>query len=210
MRRTMKWMVSAVGGLALAACGSTTGGGMSGGTTGGYVAGQPDPSCISVPFGIPAALDAGPDVHVGIQVYGSGTQNYTCGLVDAGLAGWGAAVPEANLYQCGPDGGQVGTHFAGPTWEWTADSSTFVGNKPTDVSVASPDDAGSDIPWLLLPKKSGTDAGVMGAVAYASRIETVGGQVALSDAGCDLAAADAGLVVKIPYNATYIFYYQDD
>lgn len=207
MRRTMGWMFSAVGGLALAACGSTT---ASNGTTGGNPVGQPDPSCISVPSGIPAALDAGPDVHVGIQVYGSGTQNYTCGLVDAGVAGWGAAVPDAMLFQCGPDGGQVGTHFAGPTWEWTADSSTFVGNKPTDVSVPSPDDAGVDIPWLLLPKKSGTDAGVMGAVAYAERIETAGGQVALSDAGCDLAAADAGLVVKIPYNATYIFYYQND
>lgn len=209
MRRTMGWMFSAVGGLALAACGSTTGGGTTGGGTTGS-AGQPDPSCISVPSGIPAALDAGPGVHVGIQVYGTGTQNYTCGLIDAGVAGWGAAVPDAKLFQCGPDGGQVGTHFAGPTWEWTADSSTFVGNKPTDVSVISPADAGVDIAWLLLPKKSGTDAGVMGAVAYAERIETAGGQVALSDAGCDLAAADAGLVVQIPYSATYLFYYQDD
>lgn len=200
--------LSLMTGLALAACGSSGGNGT--GTTTGGLMGQPDPSCISVPSGIPAALDAGPGVHVGIQVFGQGTQNYTCTLVDAGLAGWSAAVPAANLYQCGPDGGQVGTHFGGPTWEWTADSSTFEGNKPTDISVASPDDPTSDIPWLLLPKKSGTDAGVMGAVIYAERVETVGGQAALSDAGCDLAGVDAGLVVKVPYTATYLFYYQDE
>ena len=199
-------LLGLMAGLALAGCGSSGGGG---GTTGGLV-GQPDPSCVSVPAGIPAALDGGPGVHVGIQAFGQGTQNYTCTLVDAGVAGWSAAVPEANLYQCGADGGQVATHFAGPTWEWTADSSTFEGNKPTDISVASPDDPTSDIPWLLLPKKSGTDAGVMGAVMYAERIQTVGGQAVLSDAGCDLAGADAGLVVKVPYTATYLFYYQDD
>ncbi|MBS2030683.1 MAG: DUF3455 domain-containing protein [Deltaproteobacteria bacterium] len=162
-----------------------------------------------MPANIPDALDAGPNVHPAIQVFGQGTQNYTCVLVDAGtpVPAWSAAVPEANLYECDADGGAlVGTHFGGPTWQWDFDGSTFVGDKPHGTSVASPDDPPTDVAWLLLPRKGGSDAGVMSTIVYAQRVSTVGGQVGNQDAGCDFAAADAGLVVKVPYSATYIFY----
>ncbi len=167
-----------------------------------------DGGCISVPANLPSALDAPSGVHPFIEVYGSGTQNYTCVLTDAGSAAWGAAVPAAQLQECDATGADVGMHSAGPTWTWTSDNSDFVGNKPAGTSAASPDDPVNDIPWLLLPKKAGTDAGTLGPALYVQRVNTSGG-VIFPDAGCDEGAADAGYTVSVPYHANYIFYEAD-
>jgi Protein of unknown function (DUF3455) len=170
--------------------------------------GPPDPGCIVLPTGLPPALDVGPTLVPAIQVWARGTQRYTCVSAANGTgAAWSAAVPDAVLYQCGADGGEVGTHFAGPTWKWTADSSTFVGSKAAGfVSVPSPEDAGFDIPWLRLPRGGGSDGGVLGPIRFVQRVETRGGLVTHQAAACDSRAADAGLVVSVPYSATYIFY----
>jgi hypothetical protein len=146
-----------------------------------------------------------------MELFARGTQNYACRAVaggDAGAFAWSAAVPDAELFaggpDCGPDGGLVGRHFAGPTWEWTADQSSFVGDKASAVAVPAPDRA--SVPWLLLHRKSGSGAGRLGAIKLVERLDTVGGLVTQQDAGCTAAAADAGLVVKVPYRATYVFF----
>jgi Protein of unknown function (DUF3455) len=162
----------------------------------------PSPSSDSATS--PALLYPGAGMIPYLQVIGRGTQTYTCALSDAGAA-WSAGVPDAILE--GPDGRPVGTHFEGPTWKWTADESLFVGSRAAAegfVAAPSPDDAGIDIPWLLLPRKAGTDAGVMGSARFVQRVNTRGGAVSNQPLGCDLAAA--GRRVAVPYSATYIFY----
>ena len=135
-----------------------------------------------------------------------GTQNYKCAFADAGSAAWSAAVPEAVLYYPGTEK-VFGRHFAGPTWEKDDDQSAFAGSKAaTDgfVALPSPEDAGFDIPWLLVPKKSASDGGVFAPALFIQRLDTEGGLVTNQPQACDAKAADAGLSVKVPYRAKYV------
>jgi hypothetical protein len=166
----------------------------------------PDPGCFSRLAELPVALRPGTAGAPLLQVSARGTQNYSCVVLDGGPA-WSPAVPDAVLYACQTNGGGVGTHFAGPTWRWNGDGSTFVGSKSAGfVSLPSPDDPAHDVPWLLLPRKAGSDAGILAGARFVQRVGTVGGVAADADAGCDRAAAAAGLTVQVPYRATYIFY----
>ena len=161
------------------------------------------------PASTPPSLYAGPGATPFLQVLARGTQTYTCVFTDGGSAAWGAAVPDATLDAALPGGGAVGRHFAGPTWEWAADKSTFVGSKVAAegfASIPSPDDAGANVPWLLLPRKTGTDGGMLAPATFVQRLNTQGGMVTNQPLGCDAAAADAGRVVRVPYRATYVFY----
>ena len=134
-----------------------------------------------------------------------GTQSYTCLASDAGSA-WGPAVPDATRAACEGDDRAQGTHFAGPTWQWS-DSSTFVGSKGAGfVALPAPAAPTANVPWLLLPRKSGSDGGLLGTAQFVQRLATVGGQPADQSQSCDARAADAGLTIKVPYRATYIFY----
>src|SRR5581483_4692777 len=125
----------------------------------------PPPGPVPPPPQATAKLFPGPGAEPYLKVRAQGTQSYACLQSDGGPA-WGPAVPEAMLYDL-QDGGLVGRHLigsAGPTWEWTADHSFFVGSKSIVdgfASAPSPDDAGADLPWLLLPRKTGSDAGVL-------------------------------------------------
>jgi hypothetical protein len=197
--------------LAVAACQTHASGSITDSRSGAAV--PPIRACLTLPAGIPAALDAGSGVHPAMRLFARGNQGYRCLLMDGGAA-WSGAVPEAQLLlpgpDCGPDGGLVGDHSAGPTWSWTADRSSFVGDKATAISVPSPNRAG--VPWLLLHRKPGNDAnaaGVLGAMKLVARLDTLGGVATQQDAGCNLAAADAGLHVEVPYRATYVFYGAD-
>ncbi len=153
-----------------------------------------------------ASLYPGPRTEPYVRVKARGTQSYTCTLVD-GIPTWSPAVPDATLYEDRPDGGVVGRHFAGPTWEWAADESAFVGSTSADdgfVKVPSPDDPALDIPWLLVPRKTGSDAGVLGPALFVQRLHTKGGAVGNQPKACE--AASVGLKVKIPYSTVYVFY----
>lgn len=128
----------------------------------------------------------------------SGVQIYTCqAKADApNTYEWAFKGPEATLYNAG--GQIVGSHYAGPTWEGQ-DGSTIVG------TVLARADAPSKkaIPWLLLEAKSNTGAGIFSSITHIQRLYTVGG-VAPSK-GCD--AAHTGEEARVPYKATYVFYY---
>lgn len=177
--------------------GAATGGSGNGGTGGD--GGGPDtclplsltPPTVTAPIQVPAGATVVKHFHA------EGTQNYTCkgtALPDAGTSySWGASVPEANLFQgtC-----QVGTHFAGPTWEFTADTSTVKGSK-----VAAEAHSGT-IPWLLLKAVDHTGTGVFSNVTFVQRVDTSGG-VAPSDP-CDAGHVD--VTIKVPYTAEYYFF----
>lgn len=107
---------------------------------------------------------------------------------------WLFDSPSAALYADARFTGQVGTHFAGPTWVHFG-GSTVRGSSP----VACPVDPDA-IPWLLLRAASDGDAGVFGRVIAIQRVHTVGG-TAPGEPG-----AVAGEVRRVPYTAEYLFY----
>ena len=124
-----------------------------------------------------------------------GSQIYTCTATSGGY-GWSFKAPEAALSddRCAAKG----THFAGPTWKWTADGSAVVGMKVADAPA--PESAG--IPWLLLKTASTSGDGFFARVSAVQRVDTVGGLAPGS--GCD--AASLGREVNVPYTAVYYFY----
>jgi hypothetical protein len=153
--------------------------------------------------------DDPPDVPPEIQVpagnqlflvaHAVGTQNYTCN----GSGTWSAAVPAADLFD--KHGKKIGTHFAGPTWQYK-DGSSVLGVKLAGVFVPPPPAPAVAIQWLLVQKVS-TTAGPDGGdrltgTTYIQRLHTTGG---LAPAG----ACVAGATASVPYTADYYFYRAD-
>jgi hypothetical protein len=107
---------------------------------------------------------------------------------------WTLVAPSAVLYADANGRGQVGTHFAGPTWQ-SVSGSTVVG---AVIDRCTPDPTA--IPWLSLRATPTGGPGIFHRVAFIQRVNTVGGT----------APSGAGNVVgeeaRVPYNAEYFFY----
>ena len=127
--------------------------------------------------------------RVVFHVYAVGVQIYSWD----GTA-WAFVAPEATLYADAGLHGQVGTHYAGPTWESNSGSKVV----ETRVDGCTPDPTA--IQWLLLRTVSQEGSGIFSDVTYVQRVNTVGG----------LAPAAPGTLVgeerEVPYTAEYIFY----
>jgi hypothetical protein len=107
---------------------------------------------------------------------------------------WTFVAPEAGLYADAGFRGEIGIHYAGPTWE-SVSGSKVVG-AVIDRCTTDP----NAIPWLKLGAVSATGPGIFHRVAFILRVNTVGGT----------APATAGTVVgeqaRVPYTAEYFFY----
>jgi hypothetical protein len=124
-----------------------------------------------------------------LQARAAGDQVYIC---DGST--WMLSGPDARLLA--ESGEQVGSHFAGPTWEWS-DGSRVIGRP---VANATPDPA--SIPWLLLTAAQHEGEGVMKNVSSIQRLSTKGGKPPVS--GCD--ASHKGAETRSHYTAVYYFY----
>ena len=123
------------------------------------------------------------------QAHAKGDQIYSC---DG--SSWVLSGPDAKLFD--ETGKQVGSHFAGPTWEWT-DGSRVVGRA---VANATPDP--DSIPWLLLTATDHQGDGVMKQVSSIQRLSTKGGKA--PSTGCD--ESHKGEMARAHYTAVYRFY----
>jgi hypothetical protein len=123
------------------------------------------------------------------QARAEGDQIYTC---DG--SSWVLAGPEAKLFD--ETGKEIGSHFAGPTWEWS-DGSRVVG-RPVASAMPDPD----SIPWLLLIAIDHQGNGVLQQVSSIQRLSTKGGKA--SATGCD--ASHKGAKMRAHYTALYCFY----
>jgi len=121
-----------------------------------------------------------------------GVQIYACEAQGGGFA-WVFKAPEAALFD--DSGRQVGTHFAGPTWQ-ASDGSAVAGE------VIDKAEAFGAVPWLLLRAKTHQGEGRLAAVAYIERRDTKGGLA--PGTGCD--ADHRGAEARMRYSATYRFY----
>ncbi|HEY9229209.1 MAG TPA: DUF3455 domain-containing protein [Gemmatimonadaceae bacterium] len=107
---------------------------------------------------------------------------------------WGFVAPSATLSADAAGNGQVGTHYAGPTWESNS-GSKVVG---TVIDRCTPD--ASAIPWLSLAAVSAEGPGVFHRIIFIQRVNTVGG-MAPSASGSVI-----GEEARVPYTAEYFFY----
>jgi hypothetical protein len=143
--------------------------------------GLPSPLCdgLAVPAGNTLVFHA---YAVGVQIY-----HWT------GSA-WSFIAPAATLYADPGHHGEVGTHFAGPTWESNS-GSQVVGHR---LAACSP--SATAIPWLLLSAASTEGPGVFEQVTFVQRLNTEGG-LAPSTPG-----STVGDEARVPYTAEYFFY----
>ena len=131
------------------------------------------------------------------ETFATGTQIYVCTARadDPESFAWSFKAPEAELLD--ETGAQVGSHYAGPSWEGN-DGSKVVGEVVERADAADP----GSIPWLLLRAKSHDGSGIFSTTTYIQRLQTAGG-VAPTD-GCD--QSTAGVERAVPYTAVYAFY----
>lgn len=127
----------------------------------------------------------------GVQIYDSSPDSTTPGAFV-----WKFIAPEANLFTDASETTLVGTHFAGPTWEWNADGSEVVGTRIASRPSPHP----GSIPELLLKAKSHTGAGVFDDVTYIQRLNTIGG---LAPSAPPTATGEE---FRSHYTATYRFF----
>jgi hypothetical protein len=165
------------------------------GSLGGSVTAQDTPTRAQ---DIPGALMPPASSVLLFELGARGVQIYACAAKpdDATTFAWTLHAPEAELIN--GRGEVVGTHFAGPTWQGQ-DGSAVIGAILRRVDAPDP----GAIPWLLLAAKEHAGLGAFSTITHVQRLGTAGG-VAPSE-GCD--AAHAGEEVRVPYTATYAFYY---
>ena len=138
---------------------------------------------------VPENLKAPAGEQLRVRAHASGQQIYIC---DGSK--WTLSGPDAKLFD--DDGRVLGSHFVGPTWQWS-DGSQVTGRP---IASATPDPA--SIPWLLLTATGHTGDGAMKNIASIQRLRTKGGKAPSS--GCGV--SHKGEKVSIDYTADYYFY----
>jgi hypothetical protein len=138
---------------------------------------------------VPDNLKPPAGAKIVLQARAAGDQVYNC---DG--ANWVFSRPDAKLLD--ESGKQIGSHFAGPTWE-SSDGSRVIGKA---VASATPDP--DSIPWLLLEAEDHQGNGLMASVTSIQRLATSGGKAPAT--GCD--SAHKGTEARSHYTAIYVFY----
>jgi hypothetical protein len=141
----------------------------------------PSPLCDS--------LQVPPGNKVAFHVYALGVQIYRWNGTS-----WAFVAPAAILFADANYHGEVGIHYAGPTWE--SDSGSKVVAMGLERCTADP----TAIPWLLLETVSAEGPGIFHRVTYIQRVNTTGGLAPTAP------GSSTGAEVEVPYTAEYYFY----
>jgi hypothetical protein len=134
-------------------------------------------------------LQVQPGNKVSFHVYALGVQIYRWNG-----ASWDFVAPSARLFADPEYHGEVGIHYAGPTWEGHSGGNVIASR----LEGCTPDP--NAIPWLLLQTVSTEGPGIFDRVTYIQRVNTSGG-LAPTDPGHFV-----GEEVEVPYAAEYYFY----
>ena len=127
--------------------------------------------------------------RVAFHVYALGVQIYRWNGVS-----WVFVAPAARLFADADYHGEVGTHYAGPTWESNS-GGKVIGSR---VESCAPDPTA--IAWLLLQRVSSEGPGIFDRVTFIQRVNTAGG---LPPSG---PGPFVGAEEEVPYTAEYYFY----
>lgn len=150
---------------------------------------------------IPGVLDVPKGNKLASQAYAKGVQIYQVqrSPSDPAVFKWTLIAPLATLYANEDYTNPIGSHYAGPTWEFkkgfNKDEKT-VAKKSQEVNMDA-----TAIPWLLLTAVDSLSSS-NNKVTFVQRVRTRGGLAPTS--GAD--ELHIGLYDSIPYTATYLFY----
>lgn len=133
-------------------------------------------------------LQVQPGNKLAFHVYALGVQIYRWNG-----ASWDFVAPSARLFADPEYHGEVGIHYAGPTWETNSGSKVIASRLQSCV----PDPTA--IAWLLLQTIS-KGRGIFDRVTYIQRVNTAGG-LPPSAPGPYIGAEQ-----EVPYSAEYYFY----
>ena len=147
----------------------------------GREADLPSPQCDSL--NVPAGN------RISSHVYAKGVQIYRWNGTS-----WAFVGPDATLYADPCFNGEVGTHYAGPTWE-AEDGSKVVAAKFADCTPNR-----GAIPWLRLDAVSSSPQGRFAGITHVLRVNTIGGTAPAT------AGAFVGDEARVPYTTEYYFY----
>lgn len=141
----------------------------------------PSPLCdnVQVPAGNQLAF----------HVYARGVQIYKWNGTT-----WSFVAPMATLFASPNYHGQVGIHYAGPTWESNSGSKVVASR----VGDCTPDSTA--IPWLRLQATLTEGPGIFGCVSFIQRVNTTGGLMPTTP------GSSVGETMEVPYTAEYFFY----
>jgi len=129
--------------------------------------------------------------NVAFHVYARGTQIYRWNGT------WVFVAPSAMLFADADYHGQVGIHYAGPTWESNSGSKVVAAR----LVGCAPD--ATAIPWLKLQTVSTNGPGIFSSITYIQRVNTTGGLAPTAPGSA------IGEAVEVPYTAEYYFYRAD-
>ena len=127
------------------------------------------------------------------HAYAKGVQIYKWNLI---TQKWDLLAPQADLFAEDSYFGEIGSHYAGPTWE--SKSGSKVEGRRVLGTGCTPDPTA--IAWIVLSKFRTEGAGIFSKVTYIQRVNTVGGLPPLEPGSVD------GETKQIPYTAEYYFY----
>lgn len=137
------------------------------------------------------SIQVSEDSKLAFHVYARGVQIYRWN----GTA-WDFVAPRAALFAEANYFGEVGDHYAGPSWE--SKSGSKVVARRVQGTGCTPDTTA--IAWLLLEKVSTSGSGIFNSVTYIQRVNTTGGTVPAAP------GLVVGEVMEVPYTAEYYFY----
>jgi hypothetical protein len=135
------------------------------------------------------SLRAPESTKLAFHAFASGVQIYRW----SGAA-WTFVAPSATLFADAAANGEVGTHYAGPTWESNS------GSKVVGAVLKRCPGAPNAIPWLLLRAVSAEGPGAFNRVTHIQRVNTVGGNAPTTPGSVP------GETVNVAYTAEYFFY----
>ena len=134
-----------------------------------------------------------PGNKVAFHVYALGVQIYRWNGTS-----WDFAAPSARLFADPEYHGEVGIHYAGPTWESNGGGKVIASR----LESCAPDPTA--IAWLLLQAVSTEGPGIFDRVTYIQRVNTAGGLPPTAP-GPYIRAEE-----EMPYTAEYYFYRVQD
>ena len=126
---------------------------------------------------------------VAFHVYALGVQIYRWNGTS-----WVFVAPSARLFADAEYHGEVGIHYAGPTWESHSGGKVIASR----LESCAPDPTA--IAWLLLQTVSNEGPGIFDHVTYIQRVNTAGGLPPAAP------GPYIGAEEDVPYTAEYYFY----
>jgi len=143
----------------------------------------------TTPVSAPAAFDVADRATI-LVVHATGAQIYECKVGASGATNWVFREPIATLIR---DGGTIGHHYVGPTWDF-ADGEVVQGKQSSAAPGATP----SDVALLKLDVAEHRGNGALKDAKLVLRLNTHGGVL---KGEC----LKAGELRAEPYSADYAF-----